>query len=278
MSRTSADGQSFGRPDFITNIDIINISGQKTVIRCLHGLHGCLKGKYYFVAYFILIFPLSRCQQPPNEALSCLPSNVQRSFSTILSILHSLSRLSPTMDPLPIPPSYYDLERRHLEHTIDHDLHSLSLSSLHTSASSSSSSPFHPHDYSHSFISSSSDPSLEYPRAQCSGVSAQPTQDVGHGHSYGPSGTPRAARRTNPHPDNFGGGPSTSTGISPVSTAGHHASAITLGTGAFKGRIPETNSGDHDDEGFDPERSLGRLVGELGRIIGNEVSTVSPIP
>ncbi|OWZ34539.1 hypothetical protein C347_01923 [Cryptococcus neoformans AD2-60a] len=174
------------------------------------------------------------------------------------------------MDPLPIPPSYYDLERRHLEHTIDHDLHSLSLSSLHTSASSSSSSPFHPHDYSHSFISSSSDPSLEYPRAQCSGVSAQPTQDVGHGHSYGPSGTPRAARRTNPHPDNFGGGPSTSTGISPVSTAGHHASAITLGTGAFKGRIPETNSGDHDDEGFDPERSLGRLVGELGRIIGNE--------
>lgn len=242
-------------------------------------LYGCLKGKYYFVAYFILIFPLSRrCQQPTNEALSCLPSNVQRSFSTIPSILHSPSRLSSTMDPLPIPPSYYDLERRHLEHTIDHDLHSLSLSSLHTSTSSSSSSPFHPHDYSHSFIPSSSDPSLEYPRAQCSGISAQPTQDVGHSHIYGPSGTPRAARRTKPQSDNFGGGPSTSTGISPVSTAGHHASAITLGTGAFKGRIPETNSGDHDDEGFDPERSLGRLVGELGRIIGNEVSTVSPIP
>lgn len=93
---------------------------------------------------------------------------------------------------------------------------------------------------------------------------------MGHGHSYGPSGTPRAARGTNPHSNNFGGGHSTSAGISPVSTTGHHASAITLGTGAFKGRIPKTNSGDQGDGGFDPERSLGRLVGELGRIIGDE--------
>ncbi|XAO23257.1 hypothetical protein I312_102035 [Cryptococcus bacillisporus CA1280] len=180
------------------------------------------------------------------------------------------------MDPLPIPPSYYDLERRHLEHTIDHDLHSLSLSSLHSSTSSSFRPPFHLHDYSHSFISSSSDLSLEYPRAQVSGISARPNQGLNHGHSYGPSGTPRAARRMNSRSNNFGGELNTSIGISPVSTTGHHASEITLGTGAFKGRIPETIVGAHDDQSFDPERSLGRLVGELGRIIGDEKQP--PIP
>lgn len=243
-------------------------------IRCLYG---CLKGKILICRVFYFDFPISRGVWVNNERGVVLFA-IQR--ATLLfnnSLLHSLSRLPHTMDPLPIPPSYYDLERRHLEHTIDHDLHSLSLSSLHSSTSSSSS-PFHPHDYSNSFISSSSDLSLEYPRAQFSGISTQPTQDVGHGHSYGPSGTPRAARRTNPHSNNFGGGHSTSAGISPVSTTGHHASAITLGTGAFKGRIPKTNSGDQGDGGFDPERSLGRLVGELGRIIGDEVSTASSSP
>ncbi|KIR43506.1 hypothetical protein I307_03412 [Cryptococcus deuterogattii 99/473] len=180
------------------------------------------------------------------------------------------------MDPLPIPPSYYDLERRHLEHTIDHDLHSLSFSSLHSSTSSSFRPPFQLHDYSHSFISSSSDLSLEYPRAQVSGISARPNQGLNHGHSYGPSGTPRAAGRMNSRSNNFGGDLDTSIGISPVSTTGHHASEITLGTGAFKGRIPETIVGTHDYQGFDPERSLGRLVGELGRIIGDEKQP--PIP
>ncbi|KIR56325.1 hypothetical protein I315_01390 [Cryptococcus gattii Ru294] len=180
------------------------------------------------------------------------------------------------MDPLPIPPSYYDLERRHLEHTIDHDLHSLSLSSLHSSTSSSFRPPFHLHDYSHSFISSSSGLSLEYPRAQVSGISARPNQGLNPGHSYGPSGTPRAAGRMNSRSNSFGGELNTSIGISPVSTTGHHASEITLGTGAFKGRIPETIVGAHDDQSFDPERSLGRLVGELCRIIGDEKQP--PIP
>lgn len=79
----------------------------------------------------------------------------------------------------------------------------------------------------------------------------------------------------NSRSNSFGGELNTSIGISPVSTTGHHASEITLGTGAFKGRIPETIVGARDDQSFDPERSLGRLVGELGRIIGDEVSTVS---
>lgn len=78
----------------------------------------------------------------------------------------------------------------------------------------------------------------------------------------------------NSRSNNFGGDLDTSIGISPVSTTGHHASEITLGIGAFKGRIPETIVGTHDYQGFDPERSLGRLVGELGRIIGDEVSRV----
>lgn len=61
-------------------------------------------------------------------------------------------------------------------------------------------------------------------------------------------------------------------GASPVSTAGHHASAVTLGAGVFKSHGSRAGDDDGDSE-FDPERSLGRLVGELGRVMGSDVST-----
>lgn len=59
-------------------------------------------------------------------------------------------------------------------------------------------------------------------------------------------------------------------GASPASTAGHHASAVTLGAGIFASR----KNGHHEEREaeFDPERSLGRLVDELGRVMGNDVS------
>lgn len=59
-------------------------------------------------------------------------------------------------------------------------------------------------------------------------------------------------------------------GTSPASTAGHHASAVTLGAGIFASR----KNGHHEEREaeFDPERSLGRLVDELGRVMGNDVS------
>ena len=52
---------------------------------------------------------------------------------------------------------------------------------------------------------------------------------------------------------------------SPVSTAGHHVSAVTLGEGVFRTKGGQWESGDE----FDPERSLGRLVGELGKAMGS---------
>ncbi|ADV24394.1 conserved hypothetical protein [Cryptococcus gattii WM276] len=57
-------------------------------------------------------------------------------------------------------------------------------------------------------------------------------------------------------------------GASPASTAGHHASVVTLGAGIFASR----KNGHHEEREaeFDPERSLGRLVDELGRVMGND--------
>ncbi|WVQ62201.1 uncharacterized protein L199_000340 [Kwoniella botswanensis] len=155
------------------------------------------------------------------------------------------------MDPLPILPSNSDLERRRLESTIDNDLGSLSLSSLPTSTTTT-----------HSFISSgSSTISMEYPRAETMSFSYQPH------HHYGPTGTPRAAGRMPSRLSSFGA-PEQSmfVGASPVSTAGHHASAVTLGAGVFGKR----DEGNGNTSEFDPERSLGRLVGELGRVMGSD--------
>ncbi|OXG22404.1 hypothetical protein C361_03065 [Cryptococcus neoformans Tu259-1] len=57
-------------------------------------------------------------------------------------------------------------------------------------------------------------------------------------------------------------------GASPASTAGHHASAVTLGADIFAGRKDSHSEAGEAD--FDPERSLGRLVDELGRVMGSD--------
>lgn len=153
------------------------------------------------------------------------------------------------MDPRPIPPSATDLERRCLESTIDQDLHSLSLASLTNSGTNS---------HSHSFSSISS---VEYPRGVAS--------------TNGPHGTPRAASRT------LSGG--SGIGESPVSTEGHHVSAVTLADGVFgrkgirgDGWVGGRQRRVGEEDEWDPERSLGRLVGELGRVMG-EVSPGKPL-
>ncbi|WVF70618.1 hypothetical protein IAT40_005410 [Kwoniella sp. CBS 6097] len=178
------------------------------------------------------------------------------------------------MDPVPIPPSVSDLERRRLESNIDHDLASLSLSSLPTSTNS------HSHSHSHSFISTSSSAStnfsLEYPRAETLSFSAQ--NPYSNHHMHGPHGTSRLSSFGNVNGNGTirGGEQSMFVGASPVSTAGHHASAVTLGAGVFGNnnrRRGGVNEGE-DETGlgteFDPERSLGRLVGELGKVMGGD--------
>ncbi|WVQ97310.1 hypothetical protein IAU59_004421 [Kwoniella sp. CBS 9459] len=185
------------------------------------------------------------------------------------------------MDPVPIPPSVSDLERRRLESNIDHDLASLSLSSLPTSTNSNS--------HSRSFISTSSASStnfsVEYPRAESLSFSAH-AQDP-YSHLHGPHGTPRAGAPASvpsgiSRVSSFGNGNGTIrgeqsmfVGASPVSTAGHHASAVTLGAGVFGNTNRRRRGGRDDDEDatgveFDPERSLGRLVGELGKVMGGD--------
>nr|XP_018267304.1 uncharacterized protein I303_01289 [Kwoniella dejecticola CBS 10117]OBR89462.1 hypothetical protein I303_01289 [Kwoniella dejecticola CBS 10117] len=183
------------------------------------------------------------------------------------------------MGPVPILPSNSDLERRRLESTIDNDLHSLSLSSLPTSTTS------HSHSHSHSFLSSNASTiSLEYPRAETMSFSSQPHHHHHHHQhrsDYGAgSDTPRARAQppitrvpsTVGRMTSFGGAGEQSmfVGASPVSTAGHHASAVSLGAGVFgKGnRNAARDAGDGSE--FDPERSLGRLVGELGRVMGSD--------
>ena len=140
------------------------------------------------------------------------------------------------MDPDPILSSATDLERRRLESTVDQDLHSLSLASFITNSNSDTST--HPHSF-------SSIPSVEYPRC-LSGV--------------GPHGTPRAATRDLSM--------NTKTGESPVSTVGHHVSAMTLADGVFA-RKGGRGKAERDEDEWDPERRLGRLVGELGRIMSD---------
>lgn len=65
---------------------------------------------------------------------------------------------------------------------------------------------------------------------------------------------------------------------SPASTANHHVSAVTLGDGVFRRPIARAASGSgngtgsggrhgHNEGEWDPERSFGRLVGELGKVM-----------
>ena len=150
----------------------------------------------------------------------------------------------------PIPPSRADLDRRRLESTVDQDLDTLSLASLITTTISSGSDA-------HASRSLSSISSLEYPRAFGDAVKGGP--DLLHPATYGPygslnhgpHGTPRARKVS----------VASAMEDSPVSTAGHHVSAITLGEGVYRTKGGQWESGDE----FDPERSLGRLVGELGK-------------
>lgn len=54
-------------------------------------------------------------------------------------------------------------------------------------------------------------------------------------------------------------------GGSPLSSAGHHASAVTLGLGVFDRKTQGGNVQQEEDDGgeYDPDRSLGRLVRQL---------------
>ena len=64
-----------------------------------------------------------------------------------------------------------------------------------------------------------------------------------------------------------------------MSTAGHHVSAMTLADGVFHrrvGRRRDEGQGFGEDD-WDPERSLGRLVGELGRVMSDVRSFLLPI-
>lgn len=177
------------------------------------------------------------------------------------------------MDPRPIPFSSADLERRRLESTINQDLHSLSLASGSSSASDAHFPPRSQHDHAEveSDTSFSSLSTIEYPRAAQVAYPSHPDLSF-HQSAYpklvGPHGTPRAAS----------GGRKVSQmsersflDASPVSTAGHHVSAVTLAEGVFK-RAMGVGKGIHEDESgseWDPDRSLGRLVGELGKAMKN---------
>ena len=165
------------------------------------------------------------------------------------------------MEAIPILPSSIDLERRRLESNIDHDLHSLSLGSLLTTTSQSTEKE---QDVSASSLSSMS--SIEYGRGFGEGYSGQPSPLAAlfgsNGRQQGPHGTPRAAARK------VSGMSMKSEMDSPVSTAGHHVSAVTLGEGIFRTGRGGINDSDMDSgDEFDPERSLGRLVGELGKVM-----------
>ena len=180
------------------------------------------------------------------------------------------------MDPHPIPFSSADLERRRLESTINQDLHSLSLASGSSSASDThfpprSHSRARQHNGVESDASFSSMSTIEYPRAAEVAYPSHP--DISFHQSMfpklvGPHGTPRATS----------GGRKVSQmsersylDASPVSTAGHHVSAVTLAEGVFK-RAVGVGRGIHEEESgseWDPDRSLGRLVGELGKAMKN---------
>ncbi|KAI9635287.1 uncharacterized protein MKK02DRAFT_43969 [Dioszegia hungarica] len=206
----------------------------------------------------------------------------------------------------PITSSAFDLERRRLESTIDQDLSTISLSSI-GSASGSGASGHGPIDGQlvdigedegdRTFLSGSGtnmDNTLEYPRGFGQSLvhdkrqhddwfnhpparSPEPDADV-HAHAFaqGPTGTPRAAAHNRRLERNASGLSVPSIGESPASTAGHHVSAVSLADGVFRRK-----GGAWSDDGseFDPERSLGRLVGELGKVMGSgSGGRISPRP
>jgi hypothetical protein len=174
------------------------------------------------------------------------------------------------MDPQPIPFSSADLERRRLESTINQDLHSLSLASGSSSASDAQFPPRRSDAAGGLDTSFSSTSTIEYAR----GETAYAHPDVSfHQSAYpklvGPHGTPRAAsagaRKVSQMSER------SLMEASPVSTAGHHVSAVTLAEGVFK-RAVGGGRAMHDEESgseWDPDRSLGRLVGELGKAMKN---------
>jgi hypothetical protein len=185
-----------------------------------------------------------------------------------------------------------------LESTIDQDLHSLSLTTVTSTTNTDTDNAddvrqhgqnaygtLHQHQYpaEESDISFSSVSTIEYPRA----VAHPPTQQnpdlsfAHFAHSYhqdqqyrsdkptlvGPHGTPRAAQyRTQARKVSE----RSLMESSPVSTADHHVSAVTLADGVFA--RPMGGGRDHHDDAesgseWDPDRSLGRLVGELGKVM-----------
>lgn len=210
------------------------------------------------------------------------------------------------MDPRPIPFSSADLERRRLESTIDQDLHSLSLATITSSSNTDTDhadeirqhgqnayGTLHKHHHQHhqaedSDTSFSSVSTIEYAR----GVAYPPVQQqqpdlsfAHFNHSYnddfqyrsgkptlvGPHGTPRASRPGNQHQTQARKVSERSLmESSPVSTADHHVSAVTLADGVFA-RPMGSGRDRHDDaesgSEWDPDRSLGRLVGELGKVM-----------
>jgi hypothetical protein len=183
--------------------------------------------------------------------------------------------IGPRMDSHPIPFSSADLERRRLESTINQDLHSLSIASGSSSASDahfpprSQSRHSHHHHGVESDTSFSSLSTIEYPRAAEVAYPSNPDISF-HQSMYpklvGPHGTPRAANRKVSQMSER-----SYLDASPVSTAGHHVSAVTLAEGVFK-RAVGVGKGIHGDESgseWDPDRSLGRLVGELGKAMKN---------
>lgn len=180
----------------------------------------------------------------------------------------------------PITSSAFDLERRRLESTIDQDLSTISLSSLDSALSHQQPmggfaglDPIQEGD--ETFLSGSgslSDLTLEYPR----GFGQSMRHDRGDKHDdyfpQGPSGTPRASAQNRPRAQRNVSGLSGMSGLSgggsPVSTAGHHVSAVSLADGVFRSKKGRGDWSDDEGSEFDPERSLGRLVGELGRVMG----------
>ncbi len=139
----------------------------------------------------------------------------------------------------PIPFSRTDLERQRLESTLDNDLSTLSLGASNPSTS---------------FASHSSVSTIGVPRSAAV-------------HDYRPTLTfDETPRRPGRHPSFAASFASAGVGASPTSTDGHHVSAATLGAGVFNNPTHREATGD-----FDPDRSLGRLVGQLTRAMEDEV-------
>lgn len=216
----------------------------------------------------------------------------------------------------PISSSVFDLERRRLESTIDQDLSTISLSSIGSASGSVAGGdpgrsfvndnrlidlgddipPItrNGHLGDKTFLSGSDtdlDDTVEYPRGFGESIVRDKRehddwfnnpsayrQPSGSGpySAQGPTGTPRAAAQ-NPRRviRDVSGFSVPSMGESPVSTAGHHVSAVSLADGVFRRK---TGAWSDDGSEFDPERSLGRLVGELGKALGRGSGGVSYEP